>query len=173
MRLKSGTYYQGDIDFLLEQYEKMRQSCEYGRAAIRNLSDRSNSVLVTQRFEITAAFLLTTDVSNDTLITTGSPSAFRWNIAVFPYAVSVGFGESVEPWVKLNDTTHNNDAFKATWSGSAWTLSERSGLCLSVYQQPTHLQCLEWDSHILKPKAWVIGQTVQLVQLITDKVKLP
>lgn len=130
-------------------------------------------IVVTQRFEITAAHLSTKDIANDILTTTGSPLSFRWNVAVFPYGVSVGFGESVEPWMKLNDTTHNNDAFRKEWDGTKWVDVERSGLCMSVFGEPTQLQCYEWDAHILKPCAWVIGQTVQLIQLVTDKVALP
>jgi hypothetical protein len=133
----------------------------------------AGAIFVTQRFEITASDLTTKDVANDILITDGSPVPFRWNVAVFPYSISVGFGQSVEPWMKLNDTTHNNDAFRKEWDGLDWVDVERSGLCMSVFDEPEQLQCYEWDSHILTPKAWVIGQTVQLTQIVSNQVVLP
>lgn len=159
-----------------------REILEQIEAALGDINDEllsikinvyAGAVCVTQRFEITAADLSTRDVANDILTTVGSPLAFRWDVAVFPHSVSVGFGESVEPWIKLNDTTHNNAAFRKEWDGAEWVDVERSGLCLSVFNEPTQLQCLEWDAHILTPKAWVIGQTVQLIQFVSNQVTLP
>lgn len=172
-RILKGELVLSDLQWFIFQYDQIIASCNGMKRWVQNVNNFANITCVTQRFEITAAHLSTKDVANDILITTGSPIDFRWNVAVFPHSISVGFGESVEPWVKLNDTTHNNDAFRKEWSGTEWVDVERSGLCLSVFEEPTQLQCYEWDSHILKPKAWVIGQTVQLIQLVTDKVVLP
>lgn len=162
------------INWALERYDELQKILNDHCESIRWIVVHSGQgVVVTQRFKIEQKHLETKDVVNDTLLTDGAPIPFVWNIAPFKYSISVGFGESVEPWIKLNDLNHNILAHRIETVAGVKTVKERHGICLSIFDEPTKLQRFEWDSDILKPYAWTIGQTVDLEQIVIPSVTLP
>ena len=166
-RLRYGTLSREDKEWCVDRYEELQLILKKLKSALWFVNI-NGTITITQRIVIAAEHLTTTDVANDTLITHGTPIPFRWNDPrTQDYSINPGVGQSVEPWVLLRDHAHNIDAYRINWTGTVLALEERMGIAMSVFDQPTYLQAMEWDAtHNLVGVDWPIGWTVDLRQQI-------
>jgi hypothetical protein len=173
-RLKNRDIMWGDVEWIIDRYEQLQMVLEGLSRKIINIEiNMGGIVTITQSIpEIQAVHLTTTDVTNDTLITKGSPEDFAWydprtkDVSIVPAP-----GQGVTPWVLLMDTVHNIESLTGFKSGMAIDITDRDGICLPVPDEPTHLQRYAWDaSKVLKPKAWPLGWRVDLRQQIAKEL---
>jgi len=170
-RLRYGELTKEDREWITDRYEELQLVLHRIKRALWFVNV-NGTITITQRIVISAENLTTTDVTDDTLITNGTPIDFRWNDPrTQDYSINVGPGQSVEPWILLRDHAHNILSYQVVKSGGVRSLEPRLGICMSVFDQPTHLQAFEWDTSdpdedVLTPVDWVVGWTVDLRQQI-------
>jgi len=131
---------------------------------------------VYQKLTIAATDLATTEVANDTLMTTGSPIGFRWDDPRCFRSIHVEPATGVYPWDFVWDRkTHINPSIQHAVDPVTGVITHETGqdAVTQVYAQPSYLQRLRWTASApfkLSPLAWEVDQHVELLQLIPTGV---